>query len=281
MAMKHIIVQVNDSERGAKRTDIAIALTQREDAHLVGLGIDTLGIYPSFFEAELPPRTVETQAERLREHAAAAEAMFLERTKQAGVSAEWRLVHKSSGDLGRQLTDHARYADLTIIGQPNPQGDEQTLRLNLEERLIMNAGGSVLVVPFFGTFDAVGERILIAWDGGREAKRAVNDALDFLTGASAVVVLQVNPKGDTHAERDIEVAEMAAHLTRHGIKAEGQQIVAEDMKVGDMILSRAADAKADMIVMGAYGQSRLLEFVLGGATRYVLKHMTMPVLMSH
>jgi len=149
----------------------------------------------------------------------------------------------------------------------------------LPEELALGVGRPVLVVPRYGTFETVGQRVLIAWNGSREATRAVNDAIPILKMATKVTVLSVDPEGEP--DRRLPGADLALHLARHGIAAEAESTQALDIGVGDVLLSRAADLGADLIVMGAYGHSRLREMMLGGATRHLLQHMTVPVLMSH
>ena len=123
--------------------------------------------------------------------------------------------------------------------------------------------------------------MLVAWNGSREATRAANDALPILQRADRVVVLAINPGGGIDGHGEVPGADLSLHLARHGVSAEAQQVQAEDMNVGEMLLSRCADEAADLLVMGAYGRSRVRELVLGGATRHVLEHATLPVLMSH
>jgi nucleotide-binding universal stress UspA family protein len=107
----------------------------------------------------------------------------------------------------------------------------------------------------------------------------VHDALPLLTRAKSVTIMEVNPRpGDAP---HVPGADIARHLARHGVKAEASSIAGADIDVGDMILSRLSDLGADLLVMGAYGHSRLREFAFGGATRHLLGHMTVPVLMSH
>jgi nucleotide-binding universal stress UspA family protein len=137
------------------------------------------------------------------------------------------------------------------------------------------------VVPYIGGSDIIGRRALVAWNASREAARALNDAIPLLEDAENVTVLSVNPKRGIRGEGDLPAADIALHLARHGMKAEASYVVAEDIGVGDALLSRAADLGSDLIVMGGYGHSRLREIVLGGATRTVLRHMTVPVLLSH
>lgn len=125
------------------------------------------------------------------------------------------------------------------------------------------------------------ERILVAWDGSREATRAVHDALPLLTGAASVIVLCVNPQR-TAARYEAEPgADIALHLARHDVRTEVQQASADDGAEGEAILSAALDSGANLIVAGAYAHSRIRELVLGGVTRTLLRSTTVPVLMAH
>jgi nucleotide-binding universal stress UspA family protein len=174
---------------------------------------------------------------------------------------------------------HGRYFDLTVVGQGIDLDDPTGALTVLPEELALSIGRPVLVVPRYGTFPALGDHVLVAWNASREAARAVNDALPFLRRAQRVTVLSVDP-GD-HPDQRIPSADITLHLARHGVNAVAAQTRSADISVGDTLLSRAADIEADLIVCGAYGHSRLREMVLGGATRHLLQHMTVPVLMSH
>ena len=122
---------------------------------------------------------------------------------------------------------------------------------------------------------------MLAWDAGREAARAVSDAMPFLERAEQVTVMAVNPSSGEGDHGEEPGADIALHLARHGVKAEVHQTESPDISVGDELLSRIADDGSDMLVMGAYGHTRLRELVLGGVTRSILEQMTVPVLMSH
>ncbi len=126
-------------------------------------------------------------------------------------------------------------------------------------------------------FETVGERVMIAWKPGRESIRAVNDALPFLERAKFVALFEVGVGGiGPDALEGI-----ARHLARHGIKADRYVMTASDADVGEALLTRAANFDSDLVVMGAYGHARLREIIFGGATRKVLRAMTLPILMSH
>jgi nucleotide-binding universal stress UspA family protein len=136
-------------------------------------------------------------------------------------------------------------------------------------------------VPFLGKTSTFGERVLIAWDNGREAARAVNDALPILKTAKSVTVLSVNPVLSSDGGRREPGADISLHLARHGVKVEAARAVASDISVGDAIVADIAEDGVDLLVMGAYGHSRLRELMLGGVTRQILGNMFVSVLMSH
>jgi nucleotide-binding universal stress UspA family protein len=284
MGLKDILVHVDDRRGHEARLDVAVGLARRHEAHLTGLFV----IEPVSFAGSVSPggadfaqvellQAVEDQHEKARR--ALGERLgsdFRKRADDAGVLAEWRIVH---GDPSERVTLHARYADLTIVGQSDP--DAPSSRSAVPEAVLLGSGRPVLVVPYIGATQTVGQHVLVAWNATREAARAMNDALPLIASNGRVTVLAINPARGIGSEGDLPAADIAHHLARHGITAEAGHATAEDVAVGDVILSRAADMDADLIVMGGYGHSRAREFVLGGATRTLLAHMTVPVLLSH
>jgi nucleotide-binding universal stress UspA family protein len=146
---------------------------------------------------------------------------------------------------------------------------------------MIDTGRPVLIVPYAGTFECVGRRVLVAWDGTREANRALHDALPLIDGAEAVTVMHVGAQ-QADLDRDRPWLErIVRHLGRHGIKAQAEESPHGGIPTSEVLLSRAADIGADMLVAGAYHHSQLRESLLGGVSRNLLDHMTVPVLMSH
>jgi nucleotide-binding universal stress UspA family protein len=282
MALKDILVYVDDAKACPARLAVATALAQQHDAHLTGLTIVSPPPIPAYVQANLPREALEVQRRHTRAKADRAKQNFDEAIAATGreARAEWREAH-GDGRRDQVAEMHARYADLAIVGQADPD-DERPESDFLAETLMFGAGRPILVVPYIGaTAGVVGERAIVAWDAGREATRAVNDALPILEVAKWVEVLVVNPSPGLGGHGEEPGADIALHLSRHNVKATSEHLVAEDIDVADTILSRCADQSADLLVMGAYGHSRLREMVLGGATRHILRHMTVPVLMSH
>ncbi|MEE9598205.1 MAG: universal stress protein [Acidiferrobacterales bacterium] len=276
MAVKDLLVHVDDSKASTVRVDTAIRLAQTYDAHLTGLYVMPHFEIPVYAEAQIPDEILAAQREGALARVAEAEKTFRVATDKAGLSPEWRFVEDR---LAPALALHARYVDLVIVGQRGDT-DPWSMSNGVAEHVVLQSGRPTLVVPYIGVPDSIGKHVLVAWNASREAVRAIHDAMPFLEQAQTVTVLAINPP--EHADENrIPSADICQHLARHGVNAEAAHIEAHDIAVGDMLLSRAADRGADLIVMGAYGHSRFREFVLGGATRHLLEHMTVPVLMAH
>ena len=276
MGLKDLLVHVDNDPACSSRLDVAAALAAKHGAHLTGLHAMGWPRLPGYAEVELPRNFLGEQRRHLDQRARQAEERFHEQTHRHGLRGEWRV---DTGDVVGAMKLHARYADLTVVGQGIDLGDAPPDLVFLPEELALGVGRPVLAVPRYGTFETLGERVLIAWNGSREATRAVHDAMPLLSLATKVTVLSIDPERDP--EPRVPSADIALHLARHGIAAEADWTPGLDIAVGDILLSRAADLGADLIVMGAYGHSRVREMVLGGATRHVLQQMTVPVLMSH
>jgi nucleotide-binding universal stress UspA family protein len=276
MPYKTLLVHVDNSKRAPLRIDIACRLARQSDAHLIGLHALTVVKLPSYALAEGGVQVRDLHERMLRESAAAAEQVFKKGVQTAGLAkSEWRTSRRDAVD---SVPVHGRYADLLVIGQPS-ETDGSGVEPDFAERLLLAAGRPVLLIPYAGDFPSVGKRVLVAWNAGREATRAITDAIPILREAQQVDVIAFNPKAAPHGE--VPGADIGLYLARHGIKVNVSQQTAEDVDVGNQLLSRAADLDVDLIVMGAYGQARMKELVLGGATRTILKSMTVPVLMSH
>jgi nucleotide-binding universal stress UspA family protein len=278
MPYKTILVHVDNGARAPVRIGVAGALARRSDAHLIGLHALTVVKLPGYARVAVEggARLDEYQAKLAAEAARSAKQVFERGTNAAGIAtSEWR---ESRDDAAEAVPLHARYADLVVVGQPN-EGDTSGVEPDFPERLLLAAGRPLLLVPYAGNFGDVGKRVLVAWNASREAARAVTDAIPLLREAQSVQVIAFNPVGAPHGA--VPGADIGLYLARHGIKVTVSQQTADDVDVGNQLLSRAADLDIDLIVMGGYGHSRLKELVLGGVTRTILQSMTVPVLMSH
>jgi len=277
MRYETILVYLDKSARTDERLKIAAHMALLNNAHLVGASM--IGISTDSFVRENSVHQdpeIGNHIKFLRERATRVLAEFEATVRKIGVPLfEGRVV---DGDADFGVTLQARYCDLTVIGQTNMNEPSDEVGPDFPEYVILNAGRPVLIVPCVGEFSSVGKRVLISWDASREATRAVNDAIPLLKCADVVQVAIFN--ADTKPFGDQPGHDIALYLARHGIKVE----VLENMKVQDVglaLLSLVEDLSSDLLVMGAYGHSRLRERLLGGVTRTILENMTIPVLMSH
>jgi nucleotide-binding universal stress UspA family protein len=282
MALKDILVHLDVTPRSAARLAVAARLAAQRGGHLTGVHVIDIPSANYFYGAAMPfvPANPDEIVERMRAEATAAaapmEAAFRDCVRRNGLQGEWRLVE---GNPAATVALHARYADLTVVGQPDARDPQDSDAITVTA--VMTSGRPVLAVPFAGDFPTVGERVLVAWNASREAARAVNDALPLLAGAKQVTVLAINPQRGIGGHGEVPAADIALHLARHGVKAEAAHTVARDIADGEALLSYAADIGADLIVAGAYGHSRARELVFGGVTRTLIAEMTAPVLLSH
>ena len=281
MSYKDLLVGLDSDASAHERIEIAAALAERFAAHLVGLYPLPMPEAPRHFgyydPALLNPFFEELRA-RARDAADKTREVFEHIASLHGVSAEWREIPEGA-DADPAV--HARYADLAILGQLDPDSGEPDMIRPRPEQVTLASGRPILVVPYAGNFPNLGRRVVIGWNASREAARAVNDAMPLLTAAEIVSILTIDPREGPRAHGELPGADISLHLARHGVKAEIERTVSADLPVGEALLSRAADLGADLLVMGAYGHSRARELLLGGATRSLLRSMTLPVLMSH
>jgi len=280
MGIKDILVQIDGSKTAAGRFAAAIGLAEAHGAHLTGLCLAVEPPIPATILGLVPPDLLTGQRNAIHEQAEAAAAQFRLAAGKAGLPNECRIVQVLDIDAADVFIQHARHSDLIVLSQVDA-AEVSVLGTGFPADVVLGSGRPVLNIPYIGPAATLGQRVLVAWDGGREAARAVNDALPILERAHSVTVLSVNPDASSDGQRRDPGADIALHLARHGVKVTAARTIAQEISVGDAILADIADNGTDLLVMGAYGRSRLRELVLGGVTRHMFEHMTVPVLMSH
>ena len=278
MAYKTILVHLTDEKRVPQLIEAVSDLAKRNAAHVIGLyamppvvTYDVTGFGASYVEMGL--QTFRDEAARMRK-------AFDHAMQNRSFTAEWRLAESGTTAVADTVLQHARAVDLIVAGQRDPKSDFGLL-LDVPDQLAMEAGRPVLLVPSSGHFSGFGRNILLAWNGSKESARAAFDAMPFLKAADKVRVLWVNPSKDRADVGQVPAAELATTLARHGVKAEAASIDGAIGEVGQFFRSQMMEHACDMLVMGAYGHSRLREFVFGGATRDILFNAKTPVLLSH
>ena len=240
MALKDILVHLDGSKQAAGRLRLAANLARRHGAHLAALCVVDIEL-PLIASADAGggmamAGIIDQMREQALAEAAQIEAMVADRSRMDGLSIEWRQVE---GITAEQVVLHARYADLVVVGQHDPDGSTPQATA-IVEQVLFSAGRPVLVVPYAGDHDMVGNRVLVGWKPSREAARAVNDALGLLSKAEMATVFSVNPKNGMGAHGEEPGADIALHLARHGIKVEVEHTAAPDAAEAGMPLHPAS-----------------------------------------
>ena len=294
--LRDIVVVLDDSASSAMRLTVAVDLAQQHGAHLTGFSamdlllparpavqrrdnpqVDTLPASQLMNWGAVLPHDYPEADTQAAEAAERIETAFRERLRSTDLHGDWQVA---SGKVSETVVCKARHADLVILGQVDPAHPPPAGR-QLVEDVLMTSGRPILVIPYIGRFNTFGTNILVGWNNSREATRAMNDAIPLLAKAASVTILEAIPIGRKLASDDATSADITRHLARHGISAKTARTSMDRMSASDALLSYAADVSADLLVVGGYGHSRLRELILGGVTRELLQHMTLPVLMAH
>ena len=243
--LKHIVVHVDDSSTGQDRLRFAASLAKRFDAFLTGIG-----------EPVKP----------------ALEEQFGWTVEAHRLAGDWV---DSVGAMAPFIAHRAHTADLVVLGQNDPN---ITVGIDGPEDVILACGRPVLVVPHGKPIEGVGDNVVVAWNNSREAALAVGGALALITKPNPVAIVSVNP----HPDSDWYVGgDLVRQFARHGLPARAETITQDGRSPASLVRARAVSGRADLIVMGAYGHTRLREMVLGGMTRDMLAETRVPVLMAH
>lgn len=268
MTYKTLLLHINDAEKLPTEVNYTAQLANRFQAHTIGLVTESV--------PGINRRGVNTDHEM--ENIAKKVNSFETLCETSGINSYQ--VHIAKDDPSGLLIQQARCSDLLIINQPHIQSNIQPDK-RLAESALLNTGKPCLFIPYTGSFSTTVNNIMLAWDGSREAARAASDALPLLVEAESVEVVMIHSnKRNSQASKAMVDTDIARFLARHEVNVEMKEIDS-DIDIGNTLLSHAADSGADLCVMGAYGHSRVHEWIWGGATRTILDTMTLPVFMSH
>ncbi|MGF1500443.1 MAG: universal stress protein [Paracoccaceae bacterium] len=277
MSYKTVLAHWDDTDAPRASLEQAGQIARAWDAHLT---IYAFGLEPDIaaYSYGAPGVAVVAQeSERARADAAEKRAAAEAWLAASGLRGEVRATRAPLGLLGEAMGRAAMRADLVVCAQPY-EGEREEIRVRALEGALFQAAAPVLVVPP-STAKAAFPRVMVAWDRSIEALHALRGALGFLKAAEAVELVLVDPTAES--ADDEPGAEIAVMLSRHGVPVTVAQVPSVGKRVGEVLRSRALETGADLLVMGAYGHSRLREALIGGPTREILEHVPVPVLMAH
>lgn len=278
MAVRDILVVVETADTVPRLVAAAAAIAGSQPVRLVGLFAAGYPVEASYGDLAGWTQLVDAYVAAQRAAASAAETEFRQALAARRCAGDW--IFRDSQSTANAIARAALH-DLVVVSQSDPDAEPAGALGLRREDVVLGAGRPVLVVPYAGDFATIGRRVLVAWNASREAVRAVHDAMPVLQRADAVTILEIGSPAGIGDAPAVAAAELAAALKRRGIAAVAESEAAGDIALAGLVLSRAAELAADLVVMGAWGHSRLREFVLGGVSRDMFRQMTLPVLMAH
>ena len=275
-SLTQLLVHLDGSPLAARRLDAACRIAQAQGAAVTALYAVTSALVLLPFP-EGSGAAMASIREIDDERRTAARALFEQLAGAAGVHATWAEVQ---GDpIIAAFVQQALYADLTVLGQHDPAESRYSgVPSDFAETVMTASGKAALIVPYVGALARIGDTVAIAWKPTREAARAVAAAMPLLQRARRVHVVSWTGPEETIAGSRLD---LPGYLRQHGVEATWHSQGDEPESVGELLLSFAFDLGADLLVMGCYGHNRAREWVLGGASRTLLRSMTLPVLMAH
>jgi nucleotide-binding universal stress UspA family protein len=277
--IKDVLINLTIGAKHDAAVDYGVAVAAELDAHACAVAFAWEPVIPAtVMGGMVSVDIIEAQRTENAKAAKAAVAAFEASAKRAGVSVGSYVITSTVAGAADMFGRVGRRFDLSVAAQADPD-DTAPVEDMIIEAALFQSGRPVIVVPYVHKGGVKLDRVMVCWDGGRTAARAVGDAMPLLARAKAVDVVTVT--GEEGKWDQVPGFDMGHHLARHRLKVDVKRIPAIKGDVEDTLLSYAADIGADMIVMGGYGHSRLREFILGGVTRGMLKSMTVPCFMSH
>lgn len=278
--MKNCLVFLDNDPASERRLDFAAAFATPHGAHLTAFALTPEPTY-MFAAASVAAAAVWTeQLERARRDAAATAQKLTERLERGDLAFDVRFASLQVGAIARTAARHARYSDLSIIGYASDGAQSEVAR-EIFEGTLFEAGRPVLVTTDQSDAEQAQKRIMIAWDGSRQAARAVADAMPLLKRAEAVSVVVVDPEVSSEGHGEEPGGDIALSLARHNVSVDVHQVPRAGRTIGGALLSQARDYGAGLIVMGGFGHSMLRESLFGGVSQELLDAGGLPLFMSH
>lgn len=282
MTLSTISVHLDHTERCEARTLLAARVARLHRSHLMGIvptGVPA-GCAPApsrSYPEELAGRVLVEASLYRRRRAETVAHVFHSRLGPAPLSCDARLV---DGEPVQAVVHLGRASDLIVVGQADEAAAVGSAERRLPEEVMLNAGRPVLIVPSTSRVKDGLDRILVAWDGSREASISLRGAMPLLRKAAHVTLVSLLRDGDASPADAPDPAGMSGWLLRHGVQANVERLTTS-LRFADALLDLAEALGCELLVMGGYGHARVREQLLGGVTRDVLMQAGIPLLMAH
>lgn len=277
--IRNLLVVIEDPKKAARRLDTAVEMARRHDAHLVALAVAAQPTLDYSAGAGFGTELIVEELQRARERADDMAKTLTERLSASGISAEARPAARSFPGIADEVARQGRYADLILSGRD--EGDDGAVLDKAADGALFDSGKPAVLIPPDWDKGAFGKRIMVAWDASREAARAIAAAMPLIEGADAVSVALADPYSGSESHGEEPGADIGASLSRHNGNVTVDRLAGMGHSVAETLIAHATDVGADLVVLGAYGHTRLAEAIFGGVTRDMMKACPVPLLLAH
>lgn len=275
MAIKDILLFLDDGKTNAERINAALSLAIQHDASLTGVAMGSMKPVhaPDHKDEKTIARMGQRMAEKIVEE-------FRQTTTDAGLEASTLIIYGDSLASADKMAHYARNYDLVMLSQPNPQRDNYDRLLEKARHVLLLSGRPVFFMPYIGANKIPLQKGMIAWDGTPAVSRSVHDAIPLLRNLNQVMILVVASKKQRESKKEVLVDGLAEHLKHHGINIDIRRIDPGDNSVTSVIQNQISENDIDLLVMGGHGTPTLKQKILGTVTQNLLSSMVVPVLIS-
>jgi nucleotide-binding universal stress UspA family protein len=275
MAELDVLIHLRRIDMASPAVRLALALAERLGAYVCGIHV--VAIAPTAFASPEAVALQVHEADQMIEEADSHREEWLAALATRGLKGEWQV---SQGDAVEVLCHASRWSDFVVVERPQLIPDAPT-GWGVVSRTVFGAAAPVIVVPDSVTMERAAEKIVVGWNRSREAMLAIRGALPLMRRAERVVVLEGEPVENPFGLRHLPQIDLGAWLARHGVDAEFRAFDPPSKERAAALLEAAHGLDADLIVMGAWGHSRITELVLGGTTRHLFQSSDLPLLVAH
>ena len=275
MAIKDILVFLDDGDTNTDRVKAAISMAKQHEACLSGAALASMKpVHAKIHDEKAIARMGDKLSHKLVEDFSATAA-------ESGLVVKTIIIQGDAPTSALKMAHYARNADLVILSQPNPARDNYTRLQEFARQVLLHSGRPVFFMPYIGANRIPCKKALIAWDGTPAVSRAVHDAIPLLVHTTETLILVVESRKQKQFKQDVLVEGLQGHLDHHGVKTSIVRKNPGNNNVPSVILNQISDNNIDLLVMGGYGTPTLKQKIFGSVSQILLNSMIVPVFMSH
>ncbi len=274
MAIKDILVFLDDSEINSDRVNTAYKLSEKFDANITGVSLESMKpVHARSDDDKAILRMAYKLAHKLADD-------FTKDAVERGQPVKTIVITGNSLNSAIKMAHYSRNYDLIILSQPNPSRDNYSRLVEFAQQVLIHSGRPILFIPYIGSKKTEYNKALVAWDGTPAASRALHESIPLLAKANEVILLVVASKKQLKSKSEVLVEGLASHLKSHQVNARILNVNPGENTVSSVILNKITEYDIDLLVMGGHGTPTLKQKIFGGVTQNLLSSMVVPVLMS-